>query len=331
LVQRLYSSTSNNDYLELTNTRVATGTTWETAGFRIQQKVDSTWMSYIQFNGNNNGGISIGTGTTTTSATSISERVKITSAGSVGINKPIPSATLDVEGSFIVASNTTTGTAAGIVNLANGLTSDPSSIANSNIIGITWGQRTDSNPYYLIRSLNQTYGSYAYNRLDLSWHTGVVIGAYNVYGGTRFYNNSVFTGTQIASIGDGDNNIRSTADIIAYASDKRLKENITNIPNALDKVKQINGVYFDWKDKTKELGFEPSQKHDVGVIAQEIEKILPEVVTLAPFDYMTGNISKSGENYLTVKYDKLVPLLIEAIKEQQKQIDELKYLLQNKT
>ena len=83
------------------------------------------------------------------------------------------------------------------------------------------------------------------------------------------------------------------------------------------------------KDKTKELGFDPSQKHDVGVIAQEIQAILPEVVTLAPFDYELGK-SKSGENYLTVKYEKIVPLLIEAIKEQKQQIDNLKYLLSQK-
>jgi hypothetical protein len=115
--------------------------------------------------------------------------------------------------------------------------------------------------------------------------------------------------------------MRSTADIIAYASDKRLKENVINIPNALDKIKQINGVYFDWKDKTKELGFNPSQKNDVGVIAQEIQAILPEVVTLAPFDYELGK-SKSGENYLTVKYDKLAPLFIEAIKELNQKVED---------
>jgi hypothetical protein len=211
-----------------------------------------------------------------------------------------------------VNSNTTTGTTAGVVNL--GTTGDPSSISNSSIIGLTWGLRGDSQGYYIVRSNNMTYGGYTYNRLDLSWHTGIVIGAATTYGGIRFWNNSTNIGSLIASIGDGDNNMRSTADIIAYASDKRLKENITNIPNALDKIKQINGVYFDWKDETKELGFEPSQKHNVGVIAQEIQAILPEVVTLAPFDYELGK-SKSGENYLTVKYDKIVPLLIEAVKE----------------
>jgi hypothetical protein len=209
------------------------------------------------------------------------------------------------------------------INLSTS-TGDPSAV-NDNT-GITWGTRSDSTPYYMIRCQYKSYGSYTYTRLQLNWHTGIEIGASTTYGGTRFYNDAPGFGssTQIASIGDGDNNLRSTADIIAYASDRRLKENIVPIDKALDKVMKISGVHFDWREKTKEYGFEPGQMHDVGVIAQEIQAVLPEVVTLAPFDYITGGISKSGENFLTVKYDKIVPLLIEAIKEQQSQIENLK-------
>ncbi len=73
--------------------------------------------------------------------------------------------------------------------------------------------------------------------------------------------------------------------------------------------------------------------------AQQIQAVLPQAVSLAPFDMQgiaeTGEVvSKSGENYLTVKYDRIVPLLIEGIKEQQKQIEDLKqqinYLVDNK-
>ena len=102
-----------------------------------------------------------------------------------------------------------------------------------------------------------------------------------------------------------------------------MKENIRPIENAIDKIKQINGVHYRWKDEVEELGFSPTQKEEVGVIAQEVEKVIPEAVKPAPFDHHKGE-SKSGENYLTVQYEKLVPLLIEAIKDQQKQIDELK-------
>ena len=69
----------------------------------------------------------------------------------------------------------------------------------------------------------------------------------------------------------------------------------------------------------------------MGVIAQEVEKVLPQIVVPAPFDIGQNadgtEYSISGENYKTVQYEKLVPLLIEAIKEQQKQIDELKLKL----
>ena len=62
----------------------------------------------------------------------------------------------------------------------------------------------------------------------------------------------------------------------------------------------------------------------VGVIAQDLQEVLPQAVKFAPFDRDAEGNSKSGENYLTVQYEKIVPLLIEAIKEQQIQIDQLK-------
>ena len=86
-----------------------------------------------------------------------------------------------------------------------------------------------------------------------------------------------------------------------------LKENISPIENSLDKIKAISGNTFDWKS-----GFEQYHSHtgkDVGVIAQEIQSILPEIVT------------ERESGYLAVDYIKIIALLIEAIKEQQKQID----------
>ena len=135
-------------------------------------------------------------------------------------------------------------------------------------------------------------------------------------------------------------NISAIYNVVAYASDKRLKENVVEIPNAIDKIKQIRGVTFDWKNEAEELGFVPETKYnDLGVIAQEIQAVLPQAVKPAPFDAWTPDpsisyeqeyldkmmgTSKSGENYLTVQLEKLVPLLIEGIKEQQNQIDELR-------
>jgi hypothetical protein len=147
------------------------------------------------------------------------------------------------------------------------------------------------------------------------------IGTDNVDSGVRF--KLTDNGVNIADGGLGvdvapsttDGRIDAANDVVAYStSDKRLKENIKPLDNALDKVMQISGVEFDWKkltEKEKET-IHGNEGHDVGVIAQEIEEVLPEVVT------------QRDSGYKAVKYEKIVPLLIEAIKEQQEEIDLLK-------
>ena len=102
--------------------------------------------------------------------------------------------------------------------------------------------------------------------------------------------------------------IRAASDIIAFASsDKRLKDNIKTISNPISKILQISGYTFNWNEKQ-----DTYKGQDVGVVAQEIEKVLPEIV------------EERENGYKAVKYEKIVPLLIEAIKDQQKQINELK-------
>lgn len=106
-------------------------------------------------------------------------------------------------------------------------------------------------------------------------------------------------------------NLVSTGDVTAFFSDDRLKERKNNIENALDKVGSLNGFYYIPNELAQELGYEPILQ--VGVSAQEVQKILPEVVVPAPID---------GQ-YLTVKYEKLVPLLIEAIKELKEKLNRI--------
>ncbi len=102
------------------------------------------------------------------------------------------------------------------------------------------------------------------------------------------------------------------ANSIAGSSDARFKTNITPIENPLQKVLQLRGVNFDWK--TKEFPARSfSENRSVGFIAQEVEKVLPEIV----------QTEKNVEGYKSVQYDKVVALLVEAIKEQQKQINRL--------
>jgi hypothetical protein len=104
------------------------------------------------------------------------------------------------------------------------------------------------------------------------------------------------------------------ANSIAGSSDARFKTNITPIVNPLQKVLALRGVNFDWKTKDYPArSF--SENRSLGFIAQEVENILPEVV----------QTEKTAEGYKAVQYDKVVALLVEAIKEQQKQIDSLKF------
>jgi Chaperone of endosialidase len=130
--------------------------------------------------------------------------------------------------------------------------------------------------------------------------------------------------TQISSLGVGtaatgtNGEIVAINNITAYYSDARLKDFLGTIPNALDKVMSLNGYYFTENAKAKELGYN-NLARQVGVSAQEVQEVLPEVVVDAPI-----NANFEGADYKTVHYEKLIPLLIEAIKEQQKQIDALK-------
>jgi len=115
-------------------------------------------------------------------------------------------------------------------------------------------------------------------------------------------------------------NLTIYGDVVAFgSSDKRLKDNIQPIENALEKLDKIGGYTFDWNDQIEVHGYEG---HDIGVIAQEIEEVLPETVTTR------------DNGYKAVKYEKLVAFLIqvdkeqqEIIKDQQRQIDELRELI----
>ena len=120
--------------------------------------------------------------------------------------------------------------------------------------------------------------------------------------------------------------ITATGEITAYYSDRRLKENVNVISNAIEKIKQLNGITYNPNDLASTFGYNKSTNL-VGLFADEVESVLPEAVKPAPFDIDEKGNSISGDNYKTIQYEKLVPLLVEAIKDQQKQIEELKALV----
>jgi hypothetical protein len=130
--------------------------------------------------------------------------------------------------------------------------------------------------------------------------------------GVRIYSGNKTGTAQIALKNNGE--IIANSNITAYgsASDERLKENIETIKDPIKKVQQLRGVTFDYKkDGSK----------STGLIAQELEKVLPEVV------YETVDVDNDNNKYKAVRYGNTVGLLVEAIKEQQEQIEELKQII----
>ena len=104
------------------------------------------------------------------------------------------------------------------------------------------------------------------------------------------------------------NGIYSDGDVVAYyASDERLKDDIKPISGCLEKLECVDGVEFNWNDKQ-----EIYSGHDIGLVAQQIQKIAPEIV------------AERKNGYLGVKYEKMVPILVGAIKEQQSMIEEMR-------
>jgi len=126
-----------------------------------------------------------------------------------------------------------------------------------------------------------------------------------------------------------DGRIDASNDIVAYSSDKRLKTNIKLIENPIDKIKKIDGFTFNWNDKANQLAGYNKDISVSGVYAQQVQEVLPEAVKLAPFDNDGNDNSISGENYLTVQYEKLVPLLLESIKELNKKVEDLTEIINN--
>lgn len=106
--------------------------------------------------------------------------------------------------------------------------------------------------------------------------------------------------------------IRATNNITSYYSDDRLKNRLENISSALEKLQSLNGFYYKANDLAQSLGY--TDKTEVGLSAQEVQKVLPEIVVPAPID----------EKYLTIHYERLIPLLVEAIKELSSEVEKLK-------
>ena len=137
--------------------------------------------------------------------------------------------------------------------------------------------------------------------------------------------NLTFSSDTLTVIGD----INATGDVISSYSDMRLKNDLGTIENSIEKIEKLRGFYYTANDIAKNNGINDS-KINIGLSAQDVQSVLPEIVKYAPFDTSFENngdtVSKSGEKYLTISYERLVPLLIEGIKELNNKFNELKSL-----
>jgi hypothetical protein len=225
-----------------------------------------------------------------TGATTLSSTLAVTGATTLNTTLTVTSGGITASGQTVTAStfsgNATTATTATNLNRSvsagNGLTGGGSLTGNITLdVGAGDGITVSSDEIKVDGSVVRTSGNQS-------------------IGGTKTFTSAI--------ICDGD--------ITAFAgSDKRLKTNIETIDNALDKVIQISGVKYNWNELAEGKDI---TVREVGVIAQEIKEVLPEVV----IERDTG--------YLAVRYEKLVPLLIEAVKELSGKVDELQQKLNDK-
>jgi hypothetical protein len=262
-------------------------------------------------------------------ATNATERLRIAANGNVGIGTNDPTNKLQINHSS-TASNADGGTISLYVyNPTNA--ADQKSIICNRIAGST------SDKVIYSWDVNGSHGWSIFTRGN---NTALRIN--NHWGGEG---SDILVMLQNGFVGIGTNpsayrltvqgDIAASADVIAYYSDERLKDIKEYVKDVLPTLSKINVFKYNCNDLAASYGFDKS-KNEIGLSAQEIKKYYPELVALAPFDTIRDegsdiNISKSGEDYLTLKYERLVPILLQGIKElkeennlQQKEIDDLK-------
>ena len=211
------------------------------------------------------------------------------------------------------------------------------------VAGYYLGGNTDG-AYRLWTSFENINGNYT--KLNIDWHTGIKIGAFYNYGGIRFYDDAIGygaangRGNKCFSVAEGDTGVRAYYDMrspifydldntgyyvnpngtsyvyylqsatsLQADSDRRIKDNIQTIENGLDKVLRLRGTTFTRRD------LEDKNKKHIGLIAQEVLEVIPEVV------------GGTEDTSYSVSYGEIVAVLIEAIKEQQQQIEELREII----
>ena len=240
------------------------------------------------------------------------------SGGNIGINQTNPSFKLDVNGTFNATGAATFSSTITAATLSTFGSAVAAQNVQLNLNGVSGkAQRIEFQNSGVQQWLIGAGAASETSAFEIFNSNGTVVYSVNkttnaaTFTGAASFSSSLAVGTISPSGAVG--RIDASNDVVAFStSDQRLKENIIPITNAINKINKIGGYTFDWKSDEDLVALHGFTGHDVGVIAQEVLEVLPEVVTTR------------DSGYMAVKYEKLIPLLIEAIKEQQLQIEELK-------
>ena len=169
------------------------------------------------------------------------------------------------------------------------------------------------------------------NLIPIPWTSSSVSNLYNLS-----CNIGIGTTNPAAKLHIIGGDIACSGNVSAYYSDERLKTKTADIINPLEIVDKLKGFYYIPNALAYSNGITHTTQ-EIGLSAQDVQRVLPEIVEIAPFDLARdeadNKVSKTGENYLTISYERLAPVFVEAIKELKKEIVMLKQrvaVLENK-
>ncbi len=255
------------------------------------------WTTFNNKTSNTGTVTSVG-GTGTVSGLTLSGTVTTSGSLTLGGSLTLTSSDITTGGGI-----TGTGTA-NYVSKWSSATAQTNSLLRDDGVGLSVGDSADAN-YTLY--INDEYGY----KSNISVNAG--IGFYATCAGVltgTLFKGEASSGVVMTMLQNGT--LEVTGDLIAYGSpsDKKLKENIKPIEKALDKVEKLEGVTFDWKENDKEV--RQTWIHDIGFIAQDVQKVIPELVR------------ENEDGLLSMRHQGVTPILVEAIKELKAEIEELK-------
>ena len=310
-----------NARLDVSGSAIITGSLTMSSAGAYSIYANGSYGVLMMYAGTNYGtiaGTNSGMSVNSTQATDLnlgtagSANITIKYGGNVGIGKSTPNAVLDVNGNTIITGSlavtgsllVTNGSGNAGISINCGTTSNYGTINFNQASTGKWAAGVEATTSNFYISNTPGFGGVGYILYLDRTNSRAAINKTTAPNATLDVSGSAIISGSLAVTGD----ITAIGNVTAYFSDDRLKNNLGNIPDSLNKVLSLNGFYFEPNQTAIDFGY--TKQKEVGVSAQQVQAILPEIIVAAPIDPI----------YMTVRYEKLIPLLIEAIKEQNSMI-----------